>query len=404
LSIIAGEHYAAVVAQRLVAESQTLSARWLERLRELLTVDANDVFPSAALLDHIPALIGEIAGYLRAPADEEIAANTAVIAKACELGTLRHQQRASVHQLLREYEMLADILETFVIEETARLGLRPKPEECFGILRRLSRAAGTLMRTTVDTFVAAYTATIEERNERIRQFNQMASHEMRSPIGTLLFAAAALRIDSVRADAGRMEKVVSTIQSNAERLSWLVQNLQRLARLTEPDDAPNEQRVDIETVAIEVARQLAEMAANRNVAIRIVGPLPVLVGDPARLELILLNLVSNAIKYSDAGKPESFVEIASPPVTGNPHTCTIVVRDNGLGIGESEVAAIFDRFFRAHAHLDGDLGVSGAGLGLAIVAECVEALHGSIRCESKPAQGTSFFLTLPCEAGSRLDA
>lgn len=404
MPLITGESYSAALSQRLVAESHTLAARWLERLKDLLAVEANDVFPSAALLDHIPALIGEIAAYLRAPADEEIAANTAVINKACELGTLRHRQRASVHQLLREYEMLADILETFVIEETARLGLHPSPQECFGILRRLTRASATLMRTTVDTFVAAYTATIEERNERIQQFNQMASHEMRSPIGTLLFAAAALRIDSVRADADRMDKVVSTIQSNAERLSWLVQNLQRLARLTEPQDAPSEQRVEIDALATEVARQLAEMAASRKVAIRIVRPLPALVGDPARLELTLLNLVSNAIKYSDAKKPESFVEIAWLPADGDPHTCTIVVRDNGLGIGESEVTAIFDRFFRAHAHLDGDLGVSGSGLGLAIVAECVEALHGSIRCESKWMEGTSFFITLPCEPGSRLDA
>src|SRR5262245_5139586 len=104
------EDYAGVVSRRVEAERHILAGRWLSRLNELLTVEPNEVFPSEQLLDHIPALIGEIAAYLRAPANEEIAANTVVIEKARELGSLRHEQRASVHQLLREYEILADIL------------------------------------------------------------------------------------------------------------------------------------------------------------------------------------------------------------------------------------------------------------------------------------------------------
>ena len=91
------------------------------RCAALLTVPAGEVFPSEQLLDHIPALVEEIASYLVAPGDREIAANTAVMAKARELGQLRHAQRASVHQLLHEYEILGDFLETFLVEETERL-------------------------------------------------------------------------------------------------------------------------------------------------------------------------------------------------------------------------------------------------------------------------------------------
>src|SRR4029079_12469417 len=174
MTIATAEGFAGIVSQRVEAERHALAASWLGRLNELLTVDANDVFPSEQLLDHIPTLIGEIAVYLRAPADEEIAANTIVIEKARELGRLRHDQRASVHQLLREYEILADILEKFVVEETKRLGLQPSSEECFELLRRLTRASRTLMRTTVDTFVSEYMTAIEDRNERITEVNQMA--------------------------------------------------------------------------------------------------------------------------------------------------------------------------------------------------------------------------------------
>jgi signal transduction histidine kinase len=395
MMLTTADSYGAIVAQRVAMERFTLAEQWLGRLRELLTVELNDVFPSDQLLDHIPLLVANVATYLRAPADEEIAANAAVIDKARELGLLRHEQKASVHQLLREYEVLGEILEAFVSAETQRLGLQPTSEECFEVLRRLTRSIRTLMRTTVDTFVSEYTTTLQERNDRIRAFNRMTSHELRNPIGTLLFAAAALTNERVRSDPARLDKVTSTIRSNAERLSWLVDNLQRLARLGDPLDVPSQQHIDLEALVGEVARQLEEMAAARGVSIRIGRDLPTLFGDPAHLELILLNLVSNAIKYSDPEKPECFVEIAVCGDTSAEDACTVCIRDNGLGIPDADQPAVFDRFFRAHAHLDQELGNSGSGLGLAIAVECVKALGGSIRCESAVGQGTTFFLTLP---------
>ncbi len=399
---IAADNYASILSQRVSAERLVLSGRWLERLKTLLTVAPNDVFPSDQLLDHIPLLITEIAGYLRAHAEEEIAANAAVIDKARELGALRHEQRASVHQLLREYEILGEILETFLVEETALLGLQPTSTEVFDVLRRLTRSIATLMRTTVDTFISEYMATIQDQNDRIRAFHRAASHELRSPIGTILFAAGILEKDHGRLaqDEGRLARIAVSVRTSAERLGWLVENLQRMSRLSEPMDGPSRQLVEIETVANEVARQLEEMAAGRRVTIRVLPGLPVIVIDAARLELVLLNLVSNAIKYSDAGQAESFVEVAPGPPQIHPTLCSLVVRDNGLGIAEEDQATVFERFFRAHAHLDEQLGVTGTGLGLSIVAECTEALGGSIRCESSAGQGTTFFITLPATANA----
>jgi signal transduction histidine kinase len=393
----AAENYATVLSQRVGAERLVLAGRWLERLKGLLIVEPNQVFPSDELLDHIPVLIAEIAAYLRAHADEEIAANAAVIDKARELGALRHEQKASVHQLLREYEILGEILETFLVDETALLGLKPTSSEVFDVLRRLTRSIATLMRTTVDTFISEYMATIQEQNDRIKAFHRAASHELRSPIGTILFAAGILEKDHARLsrDEERLAKIATSVRTSAERLLWLVENLQRIGRLSEPLDGPSRQLVEVEAIAMEVARQLEEMAAANGVAIRIAPGLPTIVVDSARLELVLLNLVSNAIKYSDRSRTESFVEIAPGPPQILPSLCAIAVRDNGLGIPETDQGAVFERFFRAHAHLDAQLGVSGTGLGLAIVADCTEALGGSIRCESSAGQGTTFYITLP---------
>ena len=388
--------YADLVARALAAERTSIAQQWLVRLHAILDVAAVEVFPSADLLDHIPTLIEDIASYLRAPEHEEIAANAAVIDKARELGMLRYHQNASVHQLLREYEILGEILEEFVADATKRLHLTPTPGDCFEVVGRLTRAVRTLMRTTVDTFIAQYTAVIEERNDRIDKFNRMASHELRTPIGTLVFAATLLANRDITSDSRRLDQVVSVVRNNVDRLSWLVQNLQRMARLDQALDTPNHQRVDLEVLAKEVRRQLEEMAVARGVDIR-VGPLPTIVADPARLELVLLNLVSNGIKYRDPDKSQPVVEILSIHAPDDDSTmCAFEVRDNGIGIPADALEAIFQRFYRAHEHLDTTLGVSGTGLGLSIVVDCVKALGGAIACESSPGEGTAFRVKLPC--------
>jgi signal transduction histidine kinase len=395
MNVISAEDYAFVLSERVSAARETIAARWLERLTGMLVVDENDVFPSDLLLDHIPVLIAEIAAYLRAPADEEIAANAAVIDKARELGVLRHEQRASVHQLLREYELLGELLEGFVMEETERLVLKPTPRGCFDVLRRITHATRILMRTTVDTFVSEYTTTIQERNERIKSFNRMASHELRTPLGTLLFAAAMLEKDVVQSDPKRLARISATISSNVERLSRLVTNLERLTRLTETLDVPSQQEIDLQSLGKEVAQQLTDMAASRSVDIRIAPSLPALFVDSARLELVLLNLISNAIKYCDPDKPQRFVEVVPFDAVNSEGMCAFAIRDNGLGIAEQDKDTIFDRFVRAHAHLDSSHGVTGTGLGLAIVAECIRELGGSIECQSAWTVGTTFVVRLP---------
>jgi K+-sensing histidine kinase KdpD len=385
--------YAEILADRIQAERVGLAQSWLERLKTVLSVEPNDVFPTERLLDHIPVLLAEIAHYLRAPETEAIAANAAVIDKARELGLLRHEQKASVHQILREYELLAEILESFVAAETMRLGLDPSSSVCFDAMRKLMRSVRALMRTTVDTFVSEYTATIEAQTGQLRSYNRMASHELRSHVGTILVAASLIDREHVQHDAQRLERIASTIRRNAERLTGLLSTLQRVAQLDTPFDGPSSQVVEVATVAAEVARQLQEMAQARQVALRVGPGLPVLLLDPARLELALLNLVSNAIKYSDPAKSDRFVEIRLHAQADS--TCTICVRDNGLGIPDDAKPSVFKRFFRAHAELDDRLGVDGSGLGLAIVAECVQALGGAIMCESRAGEGTNFYLELP---------
>jgi hypothetical protein len=107
------------------------------------------------------------------------------------------------------------------------------------------------------------------------------------------------------------------------------------------------------------------MAAARHLTLSIAPDLPTIVADPARVELVLLNVISNAIKYSNAARTDSLVEVLQIAESGGADdaTCVIGVRDNGLGIPAAELPTNFDRFSRAHAHLGRRVGQHRHGSG-----------------------------------------
>src|SRR3982751_4879860 len=100
---------AGALADRLRRSRGELTAHWLERIIDRVAINANRVFPTDDLLDHVPLLIDGIANYLENPA-AEVSVDTPVVAKAMELGALRHAQGFDAYELLKEYEILGGIL------------------------------------------------------------------------------------------------------------------------------------------------------------------------------------------------------------------------------------------------------------------------------------------------------
>ena len=386
--VVSGDRDLRWLGQRLKLRSKHLASQWLERLEQLLTVDRDQVFPSHQLLDHIPELIERIATYVEDPRSEEIAASAAVMRKAAELGQLRYQQHASVHQLLREYQFLAQLLEDFVLEEVVS---SPSVDAIVVVeaMRRVGEAIRVLQQQTVDTFVGEYTQTIERQTEQLRKFSRLVSHEIRQPLAVLQVIAKALPVRAGDVDAARMMDIFNR---NVARLTDVTGKLERLARLTRAVDlSPSEQEVDLTALASGVARQLADMAAARDVRVVVRPDLPVLHLDPARTELVFINLVANGIKYSDPEKPDRYVEIYA----AEGESPSVIVRDNGIGIPAARLQHIFREFVRAHAQRHDEVSARGLGLGLSIVRECMDAANGAVRVESVEGKGTTFKLTWP---------
>lgn len=379
-----------LIAARMRSEHRLIASRWFERLLDLLPVDAREIFPTDTLLDHVPALIFEIGGYLHQPAGEAIVSNTAILEKAGELGALRHSQRASLHQVLREYQVLRGVLVAFVLEELERAGAAPPAGEAVELVNRLHQAVDVLSQATVEEFVGRYTQTIADQAERLDQFTRMAAHEWRQPLSALQFGVRLLREANV--DPARVERTIATVERNVQHLADLTRTMEAIARVRSNGDNAVRQTISVTAVAQEAARQLREMADARGVHIRVADTLPALTIDVGRLELAFVNLLSNAIKYSDPDKNERYVEVNGTVADG---TARIEVRDNGIGIPEAALPRIFERFTRAHEDQAELRQVGGIGLGLSIVEDCVRAMGGRIEVQAVERVGATFVMTLP---------
>lgn len=380
------ESVAESLAARMQAAQSVLARRWLDQLNEILLVERHAVFPGEQLLDHIPEIIVEISRFLRAPETEAISANTAVMSKAAELGALRYQQRASVHQLLREYHLLGELLERFITDEVAAMGPEADAVAALNALSRVSQCVRVLQQQTVDSFVGKYTDTIERQTSQLRGFTRLVSHEIRQPLGVLQVVARIIPTDDPR-----LAPLLEMLARNVTRMGEVSAKLERLARVARVDDTPTEQEVDFGALARDVETQLQDMAKARDVRIVIDDDLPRLVADTGRAELVLVNLIANAIKYADPDKSDRFVRISRALASD----VAIVVSDNGIGIDPAKASAIFDQFIRAHADRDEELGAQGLGLGLAIVRECMDAMNGTVTLSSEEAVGSAFTLTWP---------
>ena len=199
-------------------------------------------------------------------------------------------------------------------------------------------------------------------------------------------------VDSVTDDTHRA-RLTATLRRNADRAVKIIRSFERLPRSGIVADKPTEQNIDLAELVNEVVRQLEEMAESRGVDLRIQPDLPMLYLDSGALEL----RPDQPRLKCPPGTPirksrRRFIEMGGRSHDGH---YEIYVEDNGIGIPSDALTTVFERFTRAHSHLDDQLGVNGTGLGLAIVEECVKSLGGEIQVQSAENAGTTFTIRIP---------
>jgi PAS domain S-box-containing protein len=226
----------------------------------------------------------------------------------------------------------------------------------------------------------------EAANRAKDDFLAMLSHELRTPLGTILGWTRILRAGGIRPD--QAEHGVASIERNAALQARLIEDLLDVARIASGKLTLDIQRVDLAAVveaALEPLRETADVEGVQ-VALDVDPSLPAIQGDPARLQQVVGNLVSNALKFTPR---DGRVDVRLRRVD---RSVEILVRDTGCGISREFLPHVFDRFRQEHPGRSG----SGLGLGLAIVRHLVEGHGGTMHVTSEgEGKGATFSARLP---------
>lgn len=380
---------AASLAARLRNDRRDLVKRWLDRIVDRIALHPNRVFPSEDLLDHVPLLIEGIADYLEDPVDE-ITTDLPVIAKAIELGELRHTQGFGAHEILREYEILGGVLFAYLVRTVDEVEEPCTRSELLSCAQRLFRAIAVIQQVTTDQYLRLAEAQVREREDRLRSFNRSVSHELKNRLGAAGGAAQMLEEDWITQDPKQVQRFASVVVRNVRAMEETLNNLLELSRLE--GEGGRDRNVLLPDVAAEVKRQLRDFAEARGVRVEISAELPYVGVPAAALELALSNYLSNAIKYRNPEAPERWVRVEGA-LRRDATSCEVLVRvrDNGLGVPPAARNQLFQRFFRAHESSEEE----GSGLGLSLVRDTIEGIGGRAWAEF-PEEGSVFALAFPC--------
>jgi signal transduction histidine kinase len=304
---------------------------------------------------------------------------------------------------------------SLVLDVIVRAGYRAvlivpllRPDQIVGALVVRRREPGEFPKNTVDlleTFAvqsvlaiqnARLFREIEEKSRQLSaasehksQFLANMSHELRTPLNAIL-GYTELIVDRVYGEIP--EKVLATlqrVQSNGRHLLGLINDVLDLSKIEAGQLTLSLTDYSIGDVVSTVLTAVEPLATGKQLALNSVLPpdLPLARGDERRIAQVLLNLVGNAIKFTDSGE----VAVLASAANGS---FTIAVRDTGPGIPEADQRRIFDEFKQAETSSSA-WKTGGTGLGLSIAKRIVEMHGGGICVESSPGQGSTFSITLP---------
>ena len=235
-------------------------------------------------------------------------------------------------------------------------------------------------------------AEILRRTDELRRaLLNAVSHDLRTPLATIMASASSLRQNDVVWTEEERQGFAQAIEQEAERLNRLVGNLLDLSRIEAGSLRPQKSWQDLETLIGDTVDRLRTVTARHHLQVAVPKDLPPVWIDPVEIGQVLYNLVENATKYAPA---DTDITLEVRRISGG---LAIVVSDHGPGIPAQSISRLFDPFYRV---MDGRPRPQGLGLGLAIVRGLVEAHGGRVWVENRPGGGAQFTFTLPLTAAA----
>jgi signal transduction histidine kinase len=370
----------------LVERAAELTERWLRKVSARLPEDENRIFPSDDLLDHVPEVIEYLGRYIASGGSAEGGEEVRRVLRA--LADLRREQGYHVDEILAELDLLGTILFSELEEQAREMAQVSDPEDAVAASQRLYHALLGVSRLTAEVFREAGIGDRRARARLLGEFGASLAHELRNRLHA---ARAAVAVLEHGGDLGRdrLADVADRLRRSLAGLEHLADDVRTLSLSESSEEGVLARRRPLAAICRDVAQQLTDLAAAEGVELTVDEELDGGVQvDASRVELVLVNLVTNGIRHRRPEEPRPWVRIGVVPLAQG--WVRVDVHDNGPGVPPADRERIFERHERG-----GGPQPDGDGLGLAIARSAVGQLGGRLGVEPRNGGGSTFWFTLP---------
>jgi signal transduction histidine kinase len=387
-------------SQLLRAQAGAIEDRWVQAVLSDRQIPSSDQLPASAIRNHVSHVLEALVTVLAQSQENDV---STIVQASLQHGALRAEQGFDASEIAREYHLLRSTIMT-----TLRPALmQSQPEAILRAVSLIDLVVDAAISQCFKSYVGERLHELEQMQHQLTLTNQelnrlvcanqdnlsLLAHELKTPLTSIIgYSELFLRQQKqaeTRDTIPRLEHIERVLR-NGRQLLQVINDALELSRYEagkmQIHPAPLEVRSLIESV-VEVVQPLAD---NRGLRLELeCDRAPVWVTtDSLRVQQVLSNLVSNALRYTEQGS------VTISCVANSNSSWTIAVRDTGIGIDPEDQVRIFEPFYRGFPN-DSARFPGSTGLGLAIVARLVRLLHGRIEVNSELGVGSTFTVVLP---------
>ncbi len=391
-------------SQTLIAKSDAILDQWVEAVYQDQQIEATNELTFNAVRDSLPRVLNALATVL---SESETSDLQTVVDASLEHGTLRAQQGFEPAEIAREYRLLRFVIFSFLEEDL----LQGSAQDVLRAVRLIDTVIDEAIARCFNSYTQGRLQELKQLQSQLRLTNQELTrlvsankdnlshlaHELKTPLTSIIgYADLFLRQQ-------RQQPELKDTYANLESIERVLKSGRLLVRLI--NDTLEISRCDAGQMKLQPT--LTDVRSLINFVLEIIDPLArakelslvveyerapsQVITDPLRLQQILTNLLSNAIRYTESGS------IHLQCWTLSQQQWAISVTDSGIGISPDAQAQIFNPYFREVTSPKVQSS-DGTGLGLAIVSRLVQLMDGEIKVDSQLGKGSTFTVILPLEA------
>jgi signal transduction histidine kinase len=391
-------------SQLLAEKTDTILKNWIEAVRQDRKIESADTLPHSAIANHIPHLLAAMATVLSQYQNSEIGI---IIKASLDHGFLRAEQGYDAAEVAREYHLLRQVIFSNIEAEL----LAGTTTEVVRAFRLIDAVVDEAIAQCFNSYVAQRLRELQQIQTQLtltnQELNRLVSvnqenlyhlaHELKTPLNSIIgYSELFLRQEKWQAE-------IKDTLPGIEHIERVLRNGRQLLRLI--NDALELSRADagkiqlrlrpthVQSIINTVVEVMQPMADAKGLKLAIASDFAPkqVIADSQRLQQIITNLLSNAIRYTATGS----IELHCRQVGAE--NWAIAIKDTGIGIAPADKNRIFDPFFQAGEPKKQEFPPDSTGLGLAIVSRLVKLLQGKIELVSEIGVGSTFTVVLPLE-------